>query len=237
MKLDFSAERILAVMAHPDDAELLCAGTLARAQADGATIAICVMCNGDKGISAANSAADLTTVRRSEAQSAADLLKAQLFWFNSPDGVLFDTANNRLAAVEIYRQLKPTLVITHAPEDYHPDHRATSAIAEAATWFAASTGHVSASPALASSPSLWFADTIEAINFSPSFYIDVSGQMKIKQQMLACHRSQLARGAEPDFAPLAELMLRQAQFRGRQVGVAAAEAFRQHQAFKRLRAW
>ncbi len=237
MKLDFSAERILAVMAHPDDAELLCAGTLARAQADGATIAICVMCNGDKGTSAASSTTDLATIRRSEAQSAADLLKAQLFWFNSPDGVLFDTADNRLAAVEIYRQFKPTVVITHAPEDYHPDHRATSAIAEAATWFAASSGHVTASLAMASSPALWFADTIEAINFSPSFYIDVSGQMKIKQQMLACHRSQLARGTDLGFAPLAELMIRQGQFRGHQAGTAAAEVFRQHHAFKRLRAW
>ena len=40
---------MLAVVAHPDDAELLCAGTLARARDDGAAIAVCVMCRGDKG--------------------------------------------------------------------------------------------------------------------------------------------------------------------------------------------
>src|SRR6266704_1525308 len=49
MKLNFENERVLAVVAHPDDAELLCAGTLARAKADGAAIASCVMCRGDKG--------------------------------------------------------------------------------------------------------------------------------------------------------------------------------------------
>src|SRR5207248_11356311 len=49
MRLDFSGERILAVVAHPDDAELLCAGTLAKARQDGATIGICVLCQGDKG--------------------------------------------------------------------------------------------------------------------------------------------------------------------------------------------
>ena len=49
MKLDFSDERVLAVVAHPDDAEILCAGTLARAQDDGASIGIAVLCRGDRG--------------------------------------------------------------------------------------------------------------------------------------------------------------------------------------------
>ena len=49
MKLNFQNERVLAVVAHPDDAELLCAGTLARARNDGAEIGICVLCRGDKG--------------------------------------------------------------------------------------------------------------------------------------------------------------------------------------------
>ena len=44
MRLDFAGERVMAVVAHPDDAELLCAGTLARARSEGAAIAICVMC-------------------------------------------------------------------------------------------------------------------------------------------------------------------------------------------------
>ena len=49
MKLDFSNERVLAVVAHPDDAEILCAGTLARALQDGASIGIAVLCKGDRG--------------------------------------------------------------------------------------------------------------------------------------------------------------------------------------------
>jgi hypothetical protein len=55
--------------------------------------------------------------------------------------------------------------------------------------------------------------------------------------MLQCHRSQLKRGGDADFAPLDELMLRQCRTRGAQAGVAAAEAFRPHLAFKRARAW
>ena len=49
MKLSFKGERVLAVVAHPDDAELLAAGTLARAHRDGAAIGVCVLCQGDKG--------------------------------------------------------------------------------------------------------------------------------------------------------------------------------------------
>jgi LmbE family N-acetylglucosaminyl deacetylase len=237
MRLRFDDERILAVMAHPDDAELLCAGTLARAQAEGAQVGICVMCNGDKGISRGQKIEDLADVRRAEMADAAKCLQAKAFWFDSSDGSLFDTLENRRKLIEYYRQFSPTLVIAHDLCDYHPDHRAASVLAEAATWFCASNGHVTQSQAMVSPPALWFADTLNMSGFEPQFYVDVSGQIETKKQMLGCHRSQLERGKDGDFAPLMELMLRQATTRGAQSGVAAAEAFRTHQAFKRTRAW
>src|SRR5690348_15633082 len=130
MKLTFAGERVLAVMAHPDDAELLCAGTLARAKADGAAVAVCVMCQGDKGVAAdGQGGAELGQVRKREAAEAAKVLGATLFWFEARDGELFDTYENRAKLVEIYRQYRPTLVVAHAPEDYHPDHRAAYALA------------------------------------------------------------------------------------------------------------
>src|SRR5436305_3676803 len=95
MRLNFSGERVLAVVAHPDDAELLCAGTLARARADGAAIAICVMCKGEKGVSSTNESSDLGATRHSEASAAANALGATLFWFGAGDGELFDSYDNR----------------------------------------------------------------------------------------------------------------------------------------------
>jgi hypothetical protein len=56
-------------------------------------------------------------------------------------------------------------------------------------------------------------------------------------QLLSCHSSQLKRSENSDFEPLEGLMLRQAATRGAQSGVAAAEAFRIHSAWKRIRAW
>jgi LmbE family N-acetylglucosaminyl deacetylase len=237
MRLRFDDERILAVMAHPDDAELLCAGTLARARSEGAEVGICVMCNGDKGVPSGQTIENLSEVRRSEMADAAKCLQAKVFWLDCADGALFDTLENRRKLIEIYRQYSPTLVIAHDLCDYHPDHRAASVLAEAATWFCASKGHVTASPAMASPPALWLADTLNMSGFHPQFFVDVSAQLEIKKQMLGCHRSQLQRGKDGDFAPLMDLMLRQATTRGAQSGVAAAEAFRTHQAFKRTRAW
>lgn len=76
MKLDFSNERLLTVVAHPDDAELLCAGTLARARADGATIGLCALCRGDKG-QPAKPVPNLAATRRREMAAAAQLLGAE----------------------------------------------------------------------------------------------------------------------------------------------------------------
>lgn len=236
MKLSFAKERVLAVVAHPDDAELLCAGTLARARNDGATIGICVLTKGDKG-QPNRPIKNLPAVRRKEMQAAANLLIAEMFFGNFSDGELADTAVARRTLLEALRHFRATLVLTHAPEDYHPDHRAASALAEAATWFAASRGHRTASAPLAEPPALWFMDTVNMSGFMPGFYVNISAHTGLKEEMLACHRSQLARAGDANFSSLLDLMRLQFRARGAQAGVAAAEAFRIHDAFKRARAW
>lgn len=236
MRLDFTGERVLAIVAHPDDAELLCAGTLARAKADGAVIGVGVLCQGDKG-QPSQPIPNLAEVRRQEMRDSAALLGADLFTGEFEDGTLADDPASRAKLLEIVRQFRPTLILAHAPEDYHPDHRAASAIAEAVSWFAASRGQPSTMPPLDTPPALWWMDCIDMLGFQPGFYVDVTPHAELKQRMLACHRSQMQRAGDRDFAPLMELMQRQQMARGAQAGVAAAEAFRWHHAFKRLRAW
>jgi N-acetylglucosamine malate deacetylase 1 len=236
MRLDFANGRVLAVVAHPDDAELLCAGTLARARRDGAAIGICVLCQGDKG-QPSTPIPNLTEVRHQEMRAASQLLGAELFVGEFPDGELADGLVQRRKVIGLYRQFRPTLVLAHAPQDYHPDHRAASAIAEAASWFAASGGYVPEQPSLESQPELWWMDTINMSGFEAGFFVDISPFADLKHQMLHCHKSQLARWADRDFSPLEELMKRQYEARGAQAGVVAAEAFQTHSAWKRARAW
>jgi len=236
MKLNFENERVLGVVAHPDDAELLCAGTLARAKTDGATIGVVIMAQGDKG-QTDPPIENLGKVRSGEMKAAAQLLGAELFEAGYRDGELFDTVESRRCLMEFFRQFRPTLVLAHAAEDYHSDHRAASAITDAASWYCASPGHQTASPPMPEPPALWWMDTIEMIGFQPEFYIDISPFVELKQKMLYCHKSQLARGENSDFSPLEKIMTRQYEARGEQVGVKAAEAFRHAELWKRSRAW
>lgn len=236
MHLSFASDRLLAVVAHPDDAELLCAGTLARAKAEGAAIGLYVLCQGDKG-QPAEPIADLASVRKQEAQAAASLLGCELFLAGVPDAELSDAAAIRGQLVEALRQFRPTLVLAHAANDYHPDHRAASALAEAASWYCASPGHQTRSPPLDKPPAVWWMDTLGMTGFEPEFFVDISRFAAVKHEMLRCHASQLQRGTEEAFAPLEELAQRQYRARGAQAGVDAAEAFRACQSFKRARAW
>ncbi|WP_298869091.1 PIG-L family deacetylase [uncultured Gimesia sp.] len=236
MKLNFEQERILAVVAHPDDAELLCAGTLARAHQEGAGIGICVLCQGDKG-QPEPPIDNLAEVRQQEMQMAAKVLGADLFFGNSPDGALFDCLEQRRLLTEIIRQFSPTLVLAHSASDYHADHRAASVITEAATWFSASAGNQTDSSAVKIPPALWWLDTVNMTQFEPHFYIDISEYVDTKVAMLNCHQSQLQRGKDTSFSPLQDLMLKQCATRGSQSGVSSAEAFRSHTAWKRCAAW
>lgn len=234
MTISFKGDRVLAVVAHPDDAELLCAGTLARARADGAEVAICVLCQGDKG-QPSTPIKNLAAKRRQEMIDSGKLLNAKIFFGEVPDGTLMDSVPMRMALVEIFRQFKPTLVLAHSATDYHADHRAASALAEAASWFCASRGQKTKSAPVDAPPALWFMDTVNMTSFEPAIYIDVTAFLPLKQRMLQCHKTQLARGKDGDFSPLSELMRLQALARGSQAGVVAAEAFRPHTAFKRAR--
>jgi len=236
MRLSFCGERVLAVVAHPDDAELLCAGTLARARADDAAIALCILCRGDRG-GATKRVQDLAAGRKQEVAAAAGLLGAELFLAGIGDGQLADVPAQRRRLIVIFRRFGPTLVLAHAPHDYHADHRAASALAEAASWFACSAGHRTRQRPLAEPPAVWWMDTVDMLGFDPGFYVDVTQHLPLKREMLNCHGSQLERGNDADFEPLQRLMLRQAAARGAQAGVAAAEAFRIHNAWKRIRAW
>jgi LmbE family N-acetylglucosaminyl deacetylase len=234
VKLDFSDERILAVVAHPDDAEILCAGTLARALEDGAAIGIAVLCKGDRG-QPEDPIPELADVRREEMTVAAKLLGAQLFLGDVSDGTLTDEVPVRLELTEIFRKFESTLVLAHDPADYHPDHQAASKIAQAASWYCASRGHETPSPPIPGPPALWFMDTVEMLGFDPGFYIDVTAHMDLKLAMLGSHQSQLLRG--DDLPPLALTMELQARTRGMQADVDHAEAFRIAPMMKRIRAW
>jgi N-acetylglucosamine malate deacetylase 1 len=122
---------LLAVVAHPDDAELLCAGALLRAADAGRATAILDLTGGESG--SFGSAAG----RAEEAAAAARILGlAQRRSAGLPDGALHNSPEARAVVAAHIRELSPRTVITHWPEARHPDHRAASELARDACFLA-----------------------------------------------------------------------------------------------------
>ena len=165
--------RIIGFGAHPDDVEIFFFGTLAAAQASGVEIGWAIATDGSKG---GNAPADeLRSVRRREARAAAALLGVEPVFLDGIDGELVadrETASRVEAALA---EIAPDLIITHAPNDYHPDHRVLSTMVHDAARFRA--------PVV-------YADTLMGNGFAPGIYVDVTAHFALKQTAIRCHISQ-----------------------------------------------
>jgi LmbE family N-acetylglucosaminyl deacetylase len=223
--------RIIAFSPHPDDVEILCAGTLAKYAAQGHDVAIAVVTRGDVG-SPTLSREEIAAVREQEARNAAAIIGARFFWLGYDDEFLFDGPDVRRHFIDVIRQFRPDLALCPDKDsDYHPDHTRTGQI----VW----DTHVMATvPNIKTEHSpcekihdIWYYDTIAGINFLPEFYVDISGQWETKLNMLACHESQNSWLMSQYGRPTKYFVETQSRFRGYQTGCDYAEAFRRPKLF------
>lgn len=228
---------ILAVLAHPDDAEFLCAGTLIRLQRErGWNVHIASMTAGDCG------SVDLlpdaiSQVRRGEGEAAARLIGGTYHCIEEKDLRVFYNERALDKVVRLLRQVRPRILLTHSPADYMLDHEMTSMVARAAA-FAAPTPNFldgrSDPKALEHIPHLYYCDPIEGKDpmgrdIPPAFRIDISQVIDTKADMLAAHASQrdwLRKHHGMD--QYLQAMRDWGEHRGKEAGVAYAEGFRQH---------
>ncbi|HEY7423534.1 MAG TPA: PIG-L deacetylase family protein [Gemmataceae bacterium] len=227
------AKRVLAIGAHPDDIEMTCAGTLARFRHAGSAVHLAVACRGDKGGSAA-SAEELAARREQEARRSAELLGAPISFLGLADAEVRDEPRTRLLFLNLLRQTQPELILTHDPTDYHADHRQVSGLVVNVSWLAASPGQETDLPSLPQPPAVVFMENLAGIGFEPTHLVDVTATFALRQQMLACHASQIAR-PDSGMHQLRELSETLARLRGFQCGVRYAEGFRPCLAFGRRR--
>ena len=224
--------RILAVGAHPDDIEILCAGTLLRYRRLGHDVIMAIATNGDQGhISIMPK--ELAVIRQKEAEQSAAILGAELIWMGYHDQFMNPDESTRLAFVEMVRKAAPDIVITHDPQDYARDHRIVSELMFAAT-FMASVPHLETGSAPTKKvPPLYYMDSVGGSNFLPTEYVDISAEMKDKLAMLNCHQSQLTWLKEHVNVDIMDLIETVAKFRGLACGVPHAEGFRHLDAWGR----
>jgi N-acetylglucosamine malate deacetylase 1 len=226
--------RILAIGAHPDDLELLCSGTLAKYAARGDHVTMCTLAAGDKGHFHIGTA-ELTEIRRNEAQSAADLIGADYIPLLIPDCEVYVNHETVMRVVEVIRQARPDVVITHSPTDYMPDHVATSQLAFAASFHATVPHYRTESEAHDGIPPVYYMDTLVGLDFEPTEYVDITDTFETKKRLMQCHNSQITWLMEHDNYDVLAALETCAKYRGLQCGVAFAEAFTPARRWLRMR--
>ncbi len=228
---------VLSVLAHPDDAEFLCAGTLIRlAREKGWQVHIASMTPGDCG-SMELPAEQIATLRRQEGAQAAALMGATYHCVEERDLLVFYAESPLERVTRLMRQVRPRMVLTHSPADYMLDHEMTSTLARAAAFAAAVPNFLAdrnMPPPLPHISHLYYCDPIEGKDalgreIAPSCRIDISKVIELKADMLAAHASQrewLLKHHGMDH--YVESMRAWSGHRGAEAGVAFAEGFRQH---------
>ena len=229
---------VLAVGAHPDDLELLCAGTLAKYVRRGDRVEMAVLARGDLG-SATRSREEIAAIREGEARRAAALLGAELHWLGCDDLEIAFEPELRLRLMKLIRELRPEVILSHSGEDYMLDHQQAALLTEEASFGATVPHYRMARPRAAAGglaaeepagvfplPALYHFDTVGGLEFQPTEYVDISGTFELKRRMLACHESQVEWIADHEQTDLMEMMEVQSRFRGQQCGARYAEGFR-----------
>ena len=216
---------VLAIGCHPDDIEIGCSGTLVKCVKRGDRVTVCHVANGNMGHEII-SPDELRKIRREEARSAGRLAGIEVLTLDVgdllPNGACLE---QRDAVMELIRRVQPDMIITHAPNDYMPDHREVSKLVFDAS-FAATVPQYGKGPKAPAVP-IYYMDNLGGLQFEPTEFVDVTDEIELKLEMLECHESQLKWMRAHDNIDFAEFVRVCSRYRGLQSGVKYAEAFRQ----------
>jgi len=196
----YKSKVILAVGAHPDDIELGCGGTLCQATRNGAKVIVVYLTKGELSGDA--------EVRVKESLDAFSVLGVKEVYFGDfPDAEIPNSRKTIDFLEQFQIKYTPDIVLTHTTNDIHQDHRQVG-------WLSIS--------AFRNVPKMLAYETprVNPSTYSPTYFVDISNCVKEKWEALRCHVSQQAKRYLTY-----ESMINLASFRGRQVGLADAEAF------------
>jgi LmbE family N-acetylglucosaminyl deacetylase len=193
---------VLVVLAHPDDPEFFCGGTVARWVAEGREVVYCLLTRGDKGTDEQGVDPEAIAQRReAEERAAAAVLGVRdLVFLGYPDGYLVADLGLRKDVVRVIRRVKPAILITCDPSNYfpnaryinHPDHRAAGQAALEAVFPAARSAMFF--PELVDEEGLAphrVSQVYVAGSQDPNTVVDVTAFLEHKLNALREHKSQI----------------------------------------------
>lgn len=224
---------VLAVFAHPDDAEIAAGATIAKWCASGRPVHLLVLTNGDRGSNDASiDPAELARTREGETVRAAAVLGIETATvLGVHDGELENTAEVRGRVVSAIRELQPTTVVSCDPTAWflddryvnHADHRTAGEIALDAVFPGAGNPHFFPEQVERGLEPHQVMDVWLAWTREPNHHEDVTGRLETKLAALAEHASQVAGdmlGYFEGWIP------KEAEEAGSRIGVRHAESFR-----------
>jgi LmbE family N-acetylglucosaminyl deacetylase len=195
-------QHILVILAHPDDPEFFCGGTIARWVQAGHKVSYCLLTCGEKGTKDRTITTDtLCSIRQKEQHTAAAILGVNdVRFLDHPDGYLVPDLELRKEITRVIRQAQPDVLVTCDPtnlyvrETYlnHPDHRAAGQATLDAV-FPAARDHLNF-------VELWRDELLEphivrevwiSLAQDPNVTVDISDQFELKLDALSQHVSQI----------------------------------------------
>ena len=221
-------QRVLVIVAHPDDAESWAGGTIAKLIRDGAQVAYCVVTNGDKGSGDRSMTPErLVRTREEEQRNAARVLGVETVDFlGFPDCEVEDTRESRRAVTAAIRRHRPDRLIIQNPHRTknlgasHRDHRTVAGIALDCVYPLA-RDHMAFPELLAQGLEPHKVREVYLMWWeNPELVVDISDTIDLKIKALACHASQFK-----DFAAVERRVRERGAELGKPKGYACAETF------------
>ncbi|MBU1207232.1 MAG: PIG-L family deacetylase [Proteobacteria bacterium] len=222
---DLHFEKAMIIFAHPDDAEVQCAGTIALWIETGIKVTYVVLTKGDKGTQdPAMTGEVLVSLRREEQLRAAETLGVgKVLFLENGDGELEVTMEKRRMLTRIIREYQPEVLVTHDPwmrYQLHPDHRACGTLALDAM--------------ISARDRLYFSDQIKQglkpcrvrrvllfASEQPDYWVDIEKTLDKKMKALGQHQSQVSQWPKWE-----EWLRKRAENAGASQGIKFAEPFK-----------
>ena len=222
--------RIICFGAHPDDCEISAGGTAALWAKRGHKVKFVSVTNGDIG-HWREAGGPLFLRRKAEVEAANKLLGVTVQVLDNHDGELEPTLENRRKIIRLIREWQADIVISHRPNDYHPDHRYTGVLVQDAAYMVTVPFICPDVPILEKNPVFMYSsDGFQKPNpFTPDVVVAVDDVMDKKMEALGIMVSQFAEGGANGSAKLfppdlAGQQTRQKEvrqsFEGEQAGIA-----------------
>jgi LmbE family N-acetylglucosaminyl deacetylase len=183
--------RLLAIGAHPDDAEYKAGGLAALYRRQGHEVKLMALTHGSSGHHKMMGP-ELAHRRRAECETAAGIIGAIWEVWDQPDGQLEASIPLRFRMIRAIREFKPDLVLTHRTFDYHPDHRAAGQLVQDAAYLVTMPAICPEVPAMRKMPVIgYFSDEFhQPYPFRPDVVVDIAEVWDAKISLLDAHESQ-----------------------------------------------